>query len=67
MGVSPLEGRRPRRLATTRDINHVEAFVPAAGEAAGPPIVPAIIMRFAGTRDDRPWRAGGLAGCARAL
>ena len=28
-----LEGRRPRRLATTRDINHVEAFVPAAGEA----------------------------------
>ena len=26
-----LEGRRPRRLAATRDINHIETFVPAAG------------------------------------
>jgi hypothetical protein len=32
-----LEGRRPRRLAATRDIDHIETFVPAAGEAAGPP------------------------------
>ena len=38
------------------------AFVPAAGEAAGPPIVPVIMMRFGRTRDDRTWRAGGLAG-----
>ena len=42
-----LEGRRLRRLAATRDINHVEAFVPAAGGAAGPPTVPVIIMQFA--------------------
>ncbi len=32
-----LEGRRPRRLAATRDINHIETFIPAAGGAAGPP------------------------------
>ena len=44
---SSLEGRRPRRLATTRDINHIETFVPAAGGAAGPPIDTEIIMRFA--------------------
>ena len=30
-----LEGRRPRRLVATRDINHIETFVPVAGEAAG--------------------------------
>ena len=35
------------------------AFVPAAGEAAGPPIVPVITMRFARTRDIRTWRAAG--------
>jgi hypothetical protein len=29
------------------------AFVPSAGEAAGPPIVPVIMMRFAWTRDGR--------------
>ena len=52
-----LEGRRPRRLVTTHDINHIETFVPAAGEAAGPPIVSVMIMRFDRTRDDR----GGLA------
>ena len=34
------------------------AFVPAAGEAAGPPIVPVIMMRFGRTRDGRTWRAG---------
>ena len=34
------------------------AFVPAAGEAAGPPIVSVIIMRFVLTRDGRTWRAG---------
>ena len=33
-----LEGRRPRRLAATRDINHVEAFVPSGTEAGAPPI-----------------------------
>ena len=43
----------------TRDINVIEIFVPAAGEAAGPPIVLAIIMRFTMSRDDRPWNAAG--------
>jgi hypothetical protein len=31
-----LEGRRPRRLAATRDINYIETFVPAAGGAGRP-------------------------------
>ena len=80
MGVSPLEGRRPRRLATPRDIKRVgtfvpvgteagappiaflETFVPTAGEAAVSPIVPATFVRFVRIPDDRPWRAGGLAG-----
>ena len=48
---SYLEGRRPRRLVATHNIRHIDAFVPAAGAApprlaAGPPIVPPIIMRF---------------------
>ena len=30
------------------------AFVPVAGEAAGPPFTPAIMRRFARTRDGRP-------------
>ena len=46
-----LEGRRPRRLAATLDINHIETFVPAAGEAAGPPIATGVFMRFVPTRD----------------
>ena len=33
-----LEGRRPRRLAATRDINHVGAVVPVGTEAGAPPI-----------------------------
>ena len=49
------------RFALTRDLNHIETFVPAAGEAAGPPIVLAII-RFGRSLDNRTWRAGGLAG-----
>ena len=48
-------------IRATRDLNHIETFVPAAGEASGPPIVPAII-RFGGSLDNRTWRAGGLAG-----
>jgi hypothetical protein len=32
-----LEGRRPRRLVATGNIARIEACVPAAGEAAGPP------------------------------
>ena len=56
---------KPRRLVATRDINHIETFVPAAGGAAGPPIDPPIIMLFTQTRDDRSWRAGGLAGLSR--
>ena len=46
------------RFALTRDLNHIETFVP---EAAGPPIVLAII-RFGRSLDTRTWRAGGLAG-----
>ena len=42
-------------------MNHIETFVPEAGEAAGPPIVLAII-RFGRSLDTRTWRAGGLAG-----
>jgi hypothetical protein len=37
-------------------------FVPAAGDAAGPTIDPALIIRFVRSRDDRTSRAGGLAG-----
>jgi hypothetical protein len=48
-----LEGRRPRRLVATRDINHIEIFAPV------------IIIRSAQTRDDRSWRAGGLAGLSQ--
>ena len=48
-----LEGRRPRRLVATRDINRVETFAPA------------ISIRSAQTRDHRSWRAGGLAGLSR--
>jgi hypothetical protein len=58
---SSLEGRRPRRLVRPLDIKRFATFVPAAGGAAGPPIVPAII-RFVRSCHDRPWRAGGLAG-----
>ena len=36
-----------------------ETFVLAAGEAAGPPIVLAIIMRFTMSRDDRLWNTAG--------
>ena len=32
-----LEGRRPRRLVATGNIKRIATFVPAAGEAAGPP------------------------------
>ena len=46
--------RSARAGILTHDINRVETFVPAAGEAAGPPIAPAIIIRLACTRDDRP-------------
>ncbi len=48
-----LEGRRPRRLVATRDINRVETFAPA------------ISIRSAQTRDHRSWRAGGLAGLSQ--
>ena len=48
-------------IRATRDLNHIETFVPAAGEASGPPIVLAII-RFGRSLDNRTWRAGGLAG-----
>jgi hypothetical protein len=40
-------GGSAARLAAARDIKRIETFVPAAGEAAGPPFVPAIILRFA--------------------
>jgi len=40
-----LEGRLPSDRAL--DINHIETFIPAVGEAADPPIALAIIMRFA--------------------
>jgi hypothetical protein len=40
-------GGSAARLAAARDIKRIEPFVPAAGEAAGPPFVPAIILRFA--------------------
>ena len=41
----------PRSLCASPDLTTI-----------GPPIVPATIMRFARSRDDYPWRAGGLAG-----
>ena len=71
IGLNPrrafLEGRRPRRLVGIPDICHVEAFVPSAGEVAGLPIAPEVIRGFVRTRDDRSWRAGGLAGLPLAL
>jgi hypothetical protein len=65
--LANLEGHGPRSPCCTRDSNGVETFVPAAGEAAGPPIIAPIIMRFVRARDDRFWMAGGLAGLPRLL
>ena len=38
-----------------------------AGEAAGPPIALAITMQITRSRNDRTWRAGGLAGLSQPL
>ena len=54
----PFYGRAPV-------IGFFGAFVLLGTEAAGPPIVSAIITGFSVTLDIRPWRAGGLAGLPR--
>ena len=58
----------PAASPACRDSRHpylIEIFVSSAGEAAGPPIVFALTMRFGRSCDERPWRAGGLAGLSR--
>jgi hypothetical protein len=44
-----VEGRRPRRLVGIFDLDRTETSVPSVGEAADPPVAPAMLTRFGGT------------------
>ena len=49
----------PAASPACRNLRHETraTFLPAVGEAADPPIVPAIIMRLARTLEDHTWIA----------